>query len=183
VRRTAVLGALCLVGCSAIIPYTHNDTLSQHEAIAAVERGLVSQLRNFTADYVEVTDDFIAYGQGSVTTGRSGGVGIPVGNTVIVAGGRSRSVTKAIQTRVYFDSLIAADLYARKGRFVVKVSTNDGQPPQHFYLYSQKTGQLLVDGIYSLKRQWNERAALRPSRAQPGDQADGAGASGRAVAP
>ena len=143
----------------------------------------MSQPRTFAADYVEVTDDFIAYGQGTVTTGRSSGAAVPVGNTVVVAGGRSRSVTKAIQNRIYFDSLIAAALYARRGRFVVKVSTNDGLPPQHFYLYSEKTGQLLVNGIYSLKRQWDERAALRTSPAQPGDRSDGAEPSGRAAVP
>jgi hypothetical protein len=156
--------------------------MSHLDAIAAVERALVSQPPEFAAQYVEVADDFIVYGQGAITTVRGGSVVVPVGG-VAVAGGRSRSESKALQNRIYFDSIVAVELYARRGKFVVKVITNDGQPPQQFYAYSEKVGRALVDGISSLKAEWSAERARASTGARPSSQAGGSGAAGAGSKP
>jgi hypothetical protein len=151
---TIVLAMLVATGCSSLIPYQQNESLGANEAGAEVERALMSQSKRFVSEYVEISDDFIEYGEGVVTEGRRGGIAIPVGGGVAIGSGKNRSRSKAITQRIYFDTFNKAELYSRNSWFVVKVYSNDRQPPKHFYLYDEVRGQRLIDGIYSLKKQW-----------------------------
>lgn len=149
-----------LSGCTSLIPYKYSDSLSPQDASAIVDRALTTQPRQFAAEYVEITPDYIAYGEGTVTTERGQAIGVPVGNATLAIGS-SRTTSRSLSNRLYFDTLTEALLYSRRSHFVVKVLSTDGQPARHFYLYSEDLGKRLIDALYSLKRQW---ASMRYAR-------------------
>jgi len=141
-----------LAGCrtNELLEYQGNNSLSANDAATAIDRALMTQTPKFRPESVDVTDEYVMYGMGTITRGRNSLLVTPVGNALAVAGGRSKSKSKELNERIYFDSLSSIRLI--KGRYyIVQIDTNDRQPRKTFAIYNEQQAHGLIDGLRSLQ--------------------------------
>jgi hypothetical protein len=97
-----------MVGCSAVVPYTPQQQMSFDQAREIVEEMLLTQHPAWRPDFIEVTEKFIAFDEGSATKTHSWG-GAP-----FVA---SNSRTRKRGGRAYYKYVTKIELVLWKRKF------------------------------------------------------------------
>ena len=120
----ALLVATSLFGCASNLKYTANPNLSRYDAKAVIEQVIMEQHPSRVPGFVEVTDEYIAYGGGAV---RSHSIASVSGEVAIGLGGRHQD-----NGRVYFSSIGDVQLYKRKSWFVVQINDHDDNLIKNF---------------------------------------------------
>lgn len=117
--RAVILSALLLTsGCaSKVIEYQPVD-ISDAQARSVIEQVLMEQPQKSRPEQVFITDEYIAYGSGVISETNGFASAVPIGN-VAFASGSSRTSSKALQTRIYFNSIGTVALYSKRSRWVV----------------------------------------------------------------
>jgi hypothetical protein len=100
-------------GCgSYVIKYEPQPEMTLEEAGWIVDRLIMEQHKAWRPDFVEINDQYISLGYGTVT--RGSGSAVVINNLVL---GSSSSTTRAAGERVYYDSTDKVVLYSWKRKF------------------------------------------------------------------
>ncbi|WP_244302798.1 hypothetical protein [Pseudomonas saxonica] len=97
------------------------------------------------------TDEYIGYGSGILSTTSGFASAVPLGGGAIAAGS-SRTSSKAVQTRIYYNSIGTVALYSKRGRWVVQTRSTGGNVMNSSLVDTQKKAERFVDAMVSLKR-------------------------------
>ena len=151
--RTFAIAALVLLltGCvSKIVEYTPSR-ISPEQARSVIEQVLMEQPLKTRPEQVVFTDEYIGYGSGILSTTSGFASAVPLGGGAIAAG-NSRTSSKAVQTRIYFNSIGSVALYSKRGRWVVQTRSTGGSVMNSSVVDTQKKAERFVDAMISLKR-------------------------------
>ena len=142
---------LLLTGCvSKVVEYTPAK-ISPEQAHSVIEQVLMEQPLKTRPEQVVFTDEYIGYGSGILSTTSGFASAVPLGGGAISAGS-SRTSSKAVQTRIYYNSIGSVALYSKRGRWVVQTRSTGGNVMNSSLVDTQKKAERFVDAMVSLKR-------------------------------
>ena len=142
---------LLLTGCvSKVVEYTPAK-ISPEQAHSVIEQVLMEQPLKTRPEQVVFTDEYIGYGSGILSTTSGFASAVPLGGGAIAAGS-SRTSSKAVQTRIYYNSIGSVALYSKRGRWVVQTRSTGGNIMNSSLVDTQKKAERFVDAMVSLKR-------------------------------
>jgi hypothetical protein len=151
-RIIYILISIFLSGCAASVKnYVYNDSMSISDAAKIIEQIIMEQPSAHRPESVYITEDYVLYGDGILTTEKVTAIGVPIGNSAIIAG-REQSKTKSISERIYFNSFGKAELFQRRKWFIVQVRDKAGYTIRNFFTRDEKMAEQFIDAMYSMKR-------------------------------
>ena len=117
--QVLLLAAMLLLGgCASKIVEYQPVAVCDAQARSVIEQVLMEQPQRLRPEHVVITDDYVAYGNGVISETNGFASAVPIGDGAIAAGS-SRTNSKALQTRIYFNSIGAVTLYPKRSRWVV----------------------------------------------------------------
>lgn len=145
-RVLFLVAALLLVGCTSKIVDYQPSTISQAQARSVIEQVLMEQPIRTRPEDVVITDKYIAYGSGVISETNSVASAVPFGSGAFAAGS-STTRSKALQTRIYFDSIGTVTLYSKRGRWVVLTRNKAGSVINNSIIDTQTKAYRFVDAL------------------------------------
>ncbi|MGY2234204.1 hypothetical protein ACW9ID_04255 [Pseudomonas gingeri] len=151
-----LLWVVVLTGCGhKQIEYTPRPVsgMDRQQAIDIVEQVFYEDFSKGRPQSVQVTEQFIALSDGTVSNGTTYGTAAPLGNGA-VAVGSSTVTTKERGQRLYFSSISSVDLYqsnVRKGRYAVIIRAAEGGQVRTVRTLSLEKAQRFVDALEYLR--------------------------------
>jgi hypothetical protein len=157
-KTIAILMTLLLSGCVAQQLQHSSEPIGLDEARALAEQVFMEQPQKFRPQEVAFTQTYIGIDNGVISQGRSRGVAIPVGNIAIV-GGRNRSVSKTLNSRIYYSSIGNIRLYRKGGWFLIQIYSVDKLMLQRVYCRNEINANRFIDSLYALRNGQDEQPA------------------------
>lgn len=151
-RVLFLVAMLLLGGCASKIVEYQPVTVSDAQARSVIEQVLMEQPQSLRPEHVAITDDYVAYGNGVISETNGFAATVPIGDWAIAAGS-SRTNSKALQTRIYFNSIGAVTLYSKRSRWVVLPRNQAGSVINSSLVDTQSKAQRFVDAMTHFKRQ------------------------------
>lgn len=143
-----LLSILLLTGCSATqISYSPEPVSDREDAVRIIEQVVMEQPAKYRPGSVLVTDDYIAFDEGFETRTSGFGVGNAIGKNTAIATGTSRSVSKAIGGRIYFNSVAVPNLYKKRDWYVVDVLDSKSRRLKRIYTLDEKKAEAFIDSF------------------------------------
>jgi hypothetical protein len=150
-KYALLLMALLLGGCTSKIVEYQAASISDDEARSVIEQVLMEQPQKTRPEQVVFTNDYVAYGNGIVSQTDGFASAVPIGGGAFAAG-TSRTNSKYLQTRIYFNSIGSVALYSKRGRWVVITRNYAGTVINSSLIDTQPKAQRFVDAMLHLKR-------------------------------
>jgi len=157
IRRNQYLAAMLLSGlifsgCATQLQRPAIEkSISQNQSIAVIEQVLFEQYEKHRPQTVFITDEFIGLGYGMKTTSRSAGVVLFPNSNLLVGLGTTKSLSKDINERIYFNSVSEIRLYSKSDYFVIQVWTD--RVYKNIYTFNKAKANQFIDAIEFFKRQ------------------------------
>ena len=142
---------LLLTGCVSKVVEYPPAKINPEQARSVIEQVLMEQPLKTRPEQVVFTDEYIGYGSGILSTTSGFASAVPLGGGAIAAGS-SRTSSKAVQTRIYYNSIGSVALYSKRGRWVVQTRSTGGNVMNSSLVDTQKKAERFVDAMVSLKR-------------------------------
>ena len=151
--RTLAIAALMvlLTGCASKVIEYAPAKIRPEQARSVIEQVLMEQPLKARPEQVVFTDEYIGYGSGILLTSSGFASAIPLGGGAIAAGSSVTS-SKAVQTRIYYNSIENVTLYSRRGRWIVQTTNMAGSVINKCLVDTEKKAERFVDAMTSLKR-------------------------------
>lgn len=149
-KRLVIAAAVVISGCTAQQLQYASQPIPLDDAKAITEQVLMEQPPKFRPQTVEFTNSYIAINNGVVSQGRGRGMAIPIGD-VAVASGRSRSVSKELNSRIYYSSIGNTNLYTKGSWFIIQIYSLDRLLLQRVYCHNELNAHRFIDSINALK--------------------------------
>jgi hypothetical protein len=150
-KPLCVLIALLLGGCASKVMEYAAAPINDEQAKSVIEQVLMEQPQKTRPEQVVITSDYIAYGHGVMSETSGFASAVPLGNGAFAAG-TSRTNSKSLVTRIYFNSIGEVTLYAKRGRWVVITRSEAGSVLNNVRVDSQVKAQRYVDSMMHFKR-------------------------------
>ncbi len=139
---------LLITGCSATkLAYSPEAVETRNDAVRIIEQVVMEQPTKYRPGSVLVTDDYIAFDEGFETRTSGFGVGNTVGNSAVIATGTSKSVSKAMGSRIYFNSISTPDLYEKRGWYIVDVIDSNQRRLKRIYTRDEGKAEAFIDSL------------------------------------
>ena len=148
VRITTSILILLLAACTAkSIHYTPIAVSSKSQAIKIIEQVFFEQHIKYRPQNIFITDDFIGLARGTLS--KSSGLGVGIGNNrnLAIGLGSSKTLSKGINQRIYFNSLGAPELYIKRGRYIAQIKSKSGQTIINVRAKSEVKAKRFMDSI------------------------------------
>jgi len=150
--RVLVLTVLLLLsGCASKIVEYQPAAVSNAQARSVIEQVLMEQPQKSRPEQVVITDEYIAYGSGVISETNGFASAVPIGNGAFAAGS-SRTSSKALHTRIYFNTIGGVTLYSKRGRWVVITRNQAGSVINSSLVDTQVKAQRFVDAMVHFKK-------------------------------
>lgn len=145
---------ILLTGCaSKVVEYTPTP-ISPEQARSVIEQVLMEQPLKTRPEQVVFTDGYIGYGNGILSTSSGFASAVPLGGGAIAAG-NSKTSSKAVQTRIYYNSIGSVSLYSKRNRWIVQTRSSGGSVMNTSLVDTQKKAERFVDAMVFLKQQYS----------------------------
>jgi hypothetical protein len=152
VRKTlCVLIALLLGGCASKVVEYAAAPINDEQAKSVIEQVLMEQPQKTRPEQVIITSEYIAYGSGVVSETNGFASAVPLGNGAFAAG-TSRTNSKSLVTRIYFNSIGDVKLYSKRGRWVVITRSQAGSVLNSVLVDNQAKAQRFVDSMVHFRK-------------------------------
>jgi len=146
-----IVFSLIILSCASQVEYTHKSDITREESLKIIEQVVYEQPQKYRPEYVQITDEYIGYGSGTVSRHSGSNVGVHVTNDVSVAKSKGKSKTKYISKRVYFNSIGKVNLFKKRKWFSVQIISTDGYQLDQIFTRNETKARRLIDAIYFLK--------------------------------
>lgn len=149
-KAIVVAALLLLAGCASKVVEYKAMPITQDQAKSVIEQVLMEQPLKTRPEQVFFTDEYIGYGSGiiSATSGFASATPIGVG---AIAAGSSKTSSKAVQTRIYFNSIGTVTLYSKRNRWVVQTRNQAGSVLNSSLVDTQQKAQRFIDAMMFFK--------------------------------
>lgn len=142
--------SLALTACGTTRLAYDSKPYDPDRAASLVEQVIMEQHPKYRPGHIEFHPDYFEIDNGSVTSSRSSGFGVPLGGGVVMASGHGKGRTKHLVNRVYYNSIGPALLGKRRAHYVVSIVNKDRRIIQRVYIKKIDTAQEFIDAIDSL---------------------------------
>lgn len=149
--RLFLLTLLALSGCAATqIPYSPTISENRNDASKIIEQVVMEQPTKHRPDSIVIGEDYIGFNEGfeSKTSGFASGTYIGGGSTI--ASGFSRTKTRSVGDRLYFNSIGSSALYAKRDWYIIQVKNRSGKVVKRFYTRSKIKAESFIDAMFYL---------------------------------
>ncbi|AGL84525.1 hypothetical protein EDF83_3264 [Pseudomonas protegens] len=150
-KAIVIAALLLLTGCVAKVVEYKALPITQSQAESIIEQVLMEQPLKTRPEQVFFTDEYIGYGSGTISATSGFASATPIGVGAIAAGS-SKTSSKAVQTRIYFNSIGSVTLYSKRGRWVVQTRNQAGGVLNSSQVDTQQKAQRFVDAMLFFKR-------------------------------
>lgn len=141
---------LLLTGCASKVVEYAPAKISPEQARSIIEQVLMEQPIKARPEQVLFTDEYFGYGSGIISTSNGFASAVPIGGGAIAAG-TSVTSSKALQTRIYYNSIGNITLHLRRGRWIVQTRNMAGTVINKCVVDTQQKAERFVDAMASLK--------------------------------
>lgn len=149
-KAIVIATLLLLAGCASKVVEYQPAPITTEQARSVIEQVLMEQPVKTRPEQVFFTNEYIAYGNGVVSSSSGFASAVPLGNGAIAAG-NSVTSSKAVQTRIYFNSIGTATLYTKRNRWVVITRNQAGGTLNFSRVDSQQKAQRFIDAMMYFK--------------------------------
>lgn len=149
-KAIAIAALVLLTGCASKVVDYQPAPITEQQAKSVIEQVLMEQPEKTRPEQVVFTNEYIAYGSGVVSSSSGFASAVPIGNSAIAAG-NSVTSSKALQTRIYFNSIGTATLYTKRNRWVVITTNQAGGTLNFSRVDTQQKAQRFIDAMMYFK--------------------------------
>lgn len=147
-RNSMLIAVLFLTACSAKhIHYAPNAVATKSQAIKIIEQVFFEQPIKSLPQNVFITDDFIGLAKGIRSKSRGFGVGLSNNMNLGIGLGSSKTLSKEINQRIYFNSIQIPKLYTKKRRYIVQIRSDLGKTIINVYTQNENKAKKFIDSI------------------------------------
>lgn len=141
--------ALFIGGCAISKPvdYSPEPVESKEQAASIIEQVVMQQPLKYRPEGVYVTDEYIAMGEGYSSKGVGLGSATAIGSNGAIGLGVSKSTTKGISTRLYFNSLGPSKLWIKRDWYLIDVQDKTPRRVKQFLTRDKKSAEAFIDSI------------------------------------
>lgn len=150
-KAIVVAALLLLAGCASKVVEYKATPITQDQAKSVIEQVLMEQPLKTRPEQVFFTDEYIGYGNGIISATSGFASATPIGAGAIAAG-TSKTSSKAVQTRIYFNSIGTVTLYTKRNRWIVQTRNQAGSVLNSSLVDTQQKAQRFVDAMIFFKR-------------------------------
>jgi len=117
-----------LTSCAAKpVFYKPIPELNKLVAVKMIEQVLYEQHEKYRPESVFISEEFIALNKGLQSNTRGSAIAVVANRNLIIGLGSSKTLTKEMSQRIYFNSLGEPKLYLKKGRYIAQIKDVSGQ--------------------------------------------------------
>lgn len=150
-KAIVVAALLLLAGCASKVVEYKAAPITLDQAKSVIEQVLMEQPLKTRPEQVFFTDEYIGYGSGIISATSGFASATPIGVGAITAGS-SKTSSKAVQTRIYFNSIGTVTLYSKRNRWVVQTRNQAGSVLNSSLVDTQQKAQRFIDAMMFFKR-------------------------------
>lgn len=138
-------------GCaSKTIAYQPTHRLGVKDASNTVEELTMTQHKKYKPDYIEIGEQYILWGYGTISKGHGGAVGYSATTNINVAVGGSTTSTREVGDRVYYKAIKELRLSKKHGYVVTAISYDNKEIKHLFYTRNIEQAESYIDAMNSL---------------------------------
>lgn len=143
-----LLSILLLTGCAATqVQYSPEPMTNREDSERIIEQVIMEQSAKHRPESVLITDDYLAFGEGYSEKSTGLASGTRLGSNAVIGVGSSRTKGKAINSRLYFNSLGAPRLYTKRGWFIIQVVDNHNAVLKRYYTRDKHKAESFIDAL------------------------------------
>jgi len=146
-----ILISSVLIGCSATqIPYTKETIKNSESAYKIIEQVIYEQPTKYRPEELFLTDTYIGYSNGSVNRSSSYTSTVEISPNSSLSTGLSKSTSKNIKTRIYFNSLNPPKLYKKRSWYVIQLRNRPGHLLKNVYTRDKNKAIKFINALLLL---------------------------------
>lgn len=143
-----LLSILLLTGCTATqVPYSPEPIMSREDSERIIEQVIMEQSAKHRPESVLVTDDYMEFGEGYSEKSTGLVSGTKLGSNAVIDVGSSRTKGKEINSRLYFNSLGAPELFVKRDWYTIQVVDGKGRRLKRFYTRDEQKAEAFIDAL------------------------------------
>lgn len=147
-RFIALVFFVLLSGCSATqVPYSPEPMTNREDSARVIEQVIMEQSAKYRPESVLITDDYLAFGEGYSEKSTGLASGTKLGSNAVIGVGSSRTKGKAINSRLYFNSLGVPQLYTKRGWYIIQVVDNHDAVLKRYYTRDKHKAESFIDAL------------------------------------
>lgn len=150
-RIALLILVMLLSGCASKVVEYRVAAITDEQAQSVIEQVLMEQPQKTRPEQVVITSEYIAYGSGVISQTNGFASAVPIGNGAFAAGS-SKTSSKALNTRIYFNSIGTVTLYSKRGRWVVVTRNQAGTVINSSLVDTEAKAQRFVDSMMHFKK-------------------------------
>lgn len=150
-KNLFLISVLLLAGCSATqIQYSPEVMNDRNDAVMVVEQVVMEQPIKHRPSSVLITEHYIAFNEGFETNTSGFVSGSSIGNNSAILSGSTRSTSKAVGSRIYFNSITVPNLYKKRGWYIIDILNTEGRRVKRIYTTNKQKAEDFIDSIFFL---------------------------------
>jgi len=137
-----------LVACSAKnVAYTPSPIISKEKAAQIIEQVLYEQPMKYRPVSVFISGEILGFSDGVSSKTKGGGVVLGNENGLAVGIGSSKTLTKEINRRIYFNSIGNPQLFTKRDWFIIQMVNKNNRVIYNVYTRDENKAKKYIDSI------------------------------------
>ncbi|WP_237769177.1 sensor protein [Vibrio parahaemolyticus] len=148
-KKWFIFLVLLLTGCVAKqVPYSPSDMVNTEVAANVIEQVIMEQPQKFRPEGLVVTSSYIGLSEGQNSKAVAVSNYNDASNLLLSS---SNVRLSEINSRYYFNSILALELYSKRDWFIIQLKNDEQQVVKRFYTRSLEKAQRFIDSINYMK--------------------------------
>jgi len=147
-RLLILILPLFLFGCTAtLLQHTPNPVESKVLATQIIEQVVAEQPLKYRPEGMLITDEYLAFGDGTISKGRGVASSTLISNTSAISIGVTKTKSKHVTSTLYFNSLDGMELFHKRDWYIIQLRNDENNIVKRFYTRSRKKADRFIDAM------------------------------------